>query len=202
MPRKKMPLATTFAEKKSKAFKVKQRKATSAFAAAKRAENRAKRLIERGMLLSAPSATPRRTRKASAVSFKVGKRKSTATPMKSVTKGCSTAGRELKTRKTSRAGKYLVTKCKTGASVGTSTKRKSTTTKRKSTTAKSAVPKIKVGAGTKPVNPLKAVAKVVKSVLGGGTKKRTATKKTTTAKKRVMSKASSSKLARIRRIVC
>lgn len=193
MPRKKAPLATTFAERKSKAFRVKQAKARSLVAKAARDANRAKRMISSGMLISAPSTTTktRRTKKAGAVSVKVRK--------SGVSRGCSTAGRELVTRKTSRAGKYLVTKCKTGKSATATT----TTRKRKSS-PKSAVTKVRVGAGkgTSIPNPLKAVSKVVKSILGGGTKKRSTTTKKTTTKKVSRSRSSSSKLARIKRIVC
>jgi hypothetical protein len=199
MPRKKANLATTFAEKKAKRFKAKMKKERALLVSAIRSENRAKRMISSGMLLPSPSATPRRTRKAGAVSVKVGKRKTT-TRKAGVTRGCSTAGRELVKKKTTRAGKYLVTKCKTGKSVTATTKRKTT----KSSAPKSAVKKVRVGAGkgASLPNPLKAVSKVVKSILGGGTKKRstTATKKRTTTKK--VSRAASSKIARIKRIVC
>lgn len=191
MPRKKAPLATTFAEKKAKAFRVKQAKARSLVAKAARDANRAKRMIGSGMLISAPSTTTttRRTKKAGAVSVKVRK--------SGVSRGCSTAGRELVTRKTSRAGRYLVTKCKTGKSATATT----TTRKRKSS-PKSAVKKVRVGAGASVPNPLKAVSKVVKSILGGGTKKRSTTTRKTTTKKVSRSRSSSSKLARIKRIVC
>jgi ribosomal protein S7 len=87
--------------------------------------------------------------------------------------------------------------CRTGARKVATTKRKTTTAKRKTST--------KSGGNI--------VSKVIKSIFGGGKKssasaiklpkvgvKKTATKKTTA--KRVVRKASSSKLARIKRIVC
>jgi hypothetical protein len=208
MPRKTIKLATTYAERSARRSRVKAAKARSAKVATMRAERRSKRLIAKGMLLMPPSAPKRRTKSAGAVAIKVGKRKTT-TRKTGVTKGCSTAGRELVKKRTSRAGRYLVTKCGTGKSTA---KRRTTTAKRKTTTKKSTAPKsaitkLKVGVSKgKSMNPLKAVAKTIKkvvsSVVGGGTKKRSATKSVATKKRVVRSSASKSKLARIKRIVC
>lgn len=177
-----------------------------------RANARAKRMISRGMLLPAAgmttsSTTTRRRRSASpkavSISVKTGGRTKTI----KVLPACSTAGRTLKKKGTgrkpanraaSRAGRVLATApCRTGARKVATTKRKTTTAKRKTTT--------KSGGNI--------VSRVIKSIFGGGKKssasaiklpkvgvKKTATKKTTA--KRVVRKASSSKLARIKRIVC
>ena len=177
-----------------------------------RAKARAKRMISRGMLLPAAgmttsSTTTRKRRSASpkavSISVKTGGRTKTI----KVLPACSTAGRTLKkkgtgrkpvSRAASRAGKTLATApCRTGARKVSTTKRKTTTAKRRTST--------KSGGNI--------VSKVIKSIFGGGKKssasaiklpkvgvKKTATKKTTA--KRVVRKASSSKLARIKRIVC
>ena len=177
-----------------------------------RANARAKRMISRGMLLPAAgmttsSTTTRRRRSASpkavSISVKTGGRTKTI----KVLPACSTAGRTLKkkgtgrkpvSRAASRAGKVLATApCRTGARKVSTTKRKTTTAKRKTTT--------KSGGNI--------VSKVIKSIFGGGKKssasaiklpkvgvKKAAPKKSTA--KRVVRKASSSKLARIKRIVC
>jgi len=177
-----------------------------------RANARAKRMISRGMLLPAAgmttsSTTTRKRRSASpkavSISVKTGGRTKTI----KVLPACSTAGRTLKKKGTgrkpanraaSRAGRVLATApCRTGARKVATTKRKTTTAKRKTTT--------KSGGNI--------ISKVIKSIFGGGKKssasaiklpkvgvKKTATKKTTA--KRVVRKASSSKLARIKRIVC
>ena len=177
-----------------------------------RANARAKRMISRGLLLPPAGGTtrttaPRKRRSASpkavSISVKTGGRTKTI----KVLPACSTAGRTLKKKGTgrkpanraaSRAGRVLATApCRTGARKVSTTKRKTTTAKRKTST--------KSGGNI--------VSKVIKSIFGGGKKssasaiklpkvgvKKTATKKTTA--KRVVRKASSSKLARIKRIVC
>ena len=177
-----------------------------------RAKARAKRMISKGMLLPPAGGTTRRTAprkrrsaspKAVSISVKSGGRTKTI----KVLPACSTAGRTLKKKGTgrkpvnraaSRAGKVLATApCRTGARKVATTKRKTTTAKRRTST--------KSGGNI--------VSKVIKSIFGGGKKssasaiklpkvgvKKTATKKTTA--KRVVRKASSSKLARIKRIVC
>jgi len=177
-----------------------------------RAKARAKRMISKGFLLPAAgmttsSTTTRKRRSASpkavSISVKTGGRTKTI----KVLPACSTAGRTLKkkgtgrkpvSRAASRAGRTLATApCRTGARKVSTTKRKTTTAKRKTTT--------KSGGNI--------VSRVIKSIFGGGKKssasaiklpkvgvKKTATKKTTA--KRVVRKASSSKLARIKRIVC
>jgi hypothetical protein len=177
-----------------------------------RANARAKRMISRGMLLPAPgmttsSTTTRKRRSASPKAVSISVKSGGRTKTIKVLPACSTAGRTLKKKGTgrkpanraaSRAGKVLATApCRTGARKVATTKRKTTTAKRKTTT--------KSGGNI--------VSKVLKSIFGGGKKssasaiklpkvgvKKTATKKTTA--KRVVRKASSSKLARIKRIVC
>ena len=188
MPRKTIKLATTYAERSSKRLKTKSRKATTALAKKLREGVRAKRRIAKGLLLPPPmsaSSTTRRKRSTKSVSVKLGKRR--------VTKGCSTAGKELKVQRTSRAGKYLVTICKTK-------KRKSTasaSTKKRSVakrTTKSAIPKVAVAktrktksSGNIVSNIVKGATKVVKSVLGGKSapKKRVAKKTTIGTKKQI-----------------
>lgn len=176
-----------------------------------RAKAKTKRMISRGLLLPAPSATTTTTRKrrtpsAKAVTIAVkagGRRKATI----SVLPSCSTAGRTLKkkgtgrkpvSRAASKAGRTLATApCRTGARKVSTTKRKTTTAKRRTSTKSSG----------------NIVSKVIKSIFGGGKKsaasaiklpkvgvKKAAPKKSTA--KRVVRKASSSKLARIKRIVC
>jgi hypothetical protein len=176
-----------------------------------RAKARAKRMISKGFLLPAAGMTTstktRKRRSASpkavSISVKTGGRTKTI----KVLPACSTAGRTLKKKGTgrkpanraaSRAGRVLATApCRTGARKVSTTKRKTTTAKRKTTT--------KSGGNI--------VSRVIKSIFGGGKKssasaiklpkvgvKKTAPKKSTA--KRVVRKASSSKLARIKRIVC
>jgi hypothetical protein len=178
-----------------------------------RAKAKTKRMISRGLLLPAPGMTTttktrkRRTPSAKAVTIAVkagGRKKATI----SVLPSCSTAGRTLKkkgtgrkpvSRAASKAGRTLATSpCRKGARKVSTTKRKTTATKRKTTTTKSS-------GGI--------VSKVIKSIFGGGKKstasaiklpkvgvKKAAPKKSTA--KRVVRKSSSSKLARIKRIVC
>ena len=177
-----------------------------------RANARAKRMISRGLLLPPAGGTtrttaPRKRRSASPKAVSISVKSGGRTKTIKVLPACSTAGRTLKKKGTgrkpanraaSRAGRVLATApCRTGARKVSTTKRKTTTAKRKTST--------KSGGNI--------VSKVIKSIFGGGKKssasaiklpkvgvKKTATKKTTA--KRVVRKASSSKLARIRRIVC
>ena len=177
-----------------------------------RANARAKRMISRGLLLPPAGGTtrttaPRKRRSASPKAVSISVKSGGRTKTIKVLPACSTAGRTLKKKGTgrkpanraaSRAGRVLATApCRTGARKVATTKRKTTTAKRKTST--------KSGGNI--------VSKVIKSIFGGGKKssasaiklpkvgvKKTATKKTTA--KRVVRKASSSKLARIRRIVC
>jgi hypothetical protein len=177
-----------------------------------RAKAKTKRMISRGLLLPAPGMTTttktrkRRTpsAKAATISVKVGGRKKATI---SVLPSCSKAGSTLKrkgtgrkpvSRAASKAGRTLATApCRTGARKVSTTKRKTTATKRRTTT--------KSGGNI--------VSKVIKTIFGGGKKstasaiklpkvgvKKAAPKKSTA--KRVVRKASSSKLARIKRIVC
>lgn len=186
-----------------------------------RDKNRAKRMISKGMLLPSPgmttrSTTPRKRRvaspKAVTISVKAGGRKSAII---SVLPSCSKAGSVLKRKGTgkkpankaaSRAGRVLATApCNKGtkrATASVAPKRKVTTAKRKTTTKSSG----------------NIVSKIIKAVLGGGKKsassaiklpkvgvKKAVTKKTTAKKttaKRVVRRASSGKLAQIKRIVC
>ena len=177
-----------------------------------RANARAKRMISRGLLLPPAGGTtrttaPRKRRSASPKAVSISVKSGGRTKTIKVLPACSTAGRTLKKKGTgrkpanraaSRAGKVLATApCRTGARKVATTKRKTTTAKRKTSTK----------SGGNIIN------KVIKSIFGGGKKssasaiklpkvgvKKTATKKTTA--KRVVRKASSSKLARIKRIVC
>lgn len=177
-----------------------------------RAKARAKRMISKGMLLPPAGGTtrttaPRKRRSASPKAVSISVKSGGRTKTIKVLPACSTAGRTLKKKGTgrkpanraaSRAGKTLATApCRTGARKVATTKRKTTTAKRKTST--------KSGGNI--------ISKVIKSIFGGGKKssasaiklpkvgvKKTATKKTTA--KRVVRKASSSKLARIKRIVC
>ena len=177
-----------------------------------RANARAKRMISKGLLLPPAGGTtrttaPRKRRSASPKAVSISVKSGGRTKTIKVLPACSTAGRTLKKKGTgrkpanraaSRAGRVLATApCRTGARKVSTTKRKTTTAKRKTST--------KSGGNI--------VSKVIKSIFGGGKKssasaiklpkvgvKKTATKKTTA--KRVVRKASSSKLARIKRIVC
>ena len=182
-----------------------------------RAKARAKRMISKGMLLPPAGGTtrttaPRKRRSASPKAVSISVKSGGRTKTIKVLPACSTAGRTLKKKGTgrkpanraaSRAGRTLATApCRTGARKVSTTKRKTTTAKRKTST--------KSGGNI--------ISKVIKSIFGGGKKssasaiklpkvgvKKTATKKTTAKKttaKRVVRKASSSKLARIKRIVC
>jgi hypothetical protein len=180
-----------------------------------RAKAKTKRMISRGLLLPAAGMTTttktrkRRTPsvKAATIAVKVGGRKKATI---SVLPSCSTAGRTLKKKGTGRkpvsraAGRTLSTPpCSTRGRKVSTTKRKTTTAKRKTTTRKS------TGGGL--------VSKVLKTIFGGGKKstasaiklpkvgvKKAAPKKSTakTTAKRVVRKSSTSKLARIKRIVC
>jgi DNA-binding protein HU-beta len=183
-----------------------------------RAKAKTKRMISRGLLLPAAGMTTttktrkRRTPsvKAATIAVKVGGRKKATI---SVLPSCSTAGRTLKkkgtgrkpvSRAASKAGRTLSTPpCSTRGRKVSTTKRKTTTAKRKTTTRKS------TGGGL--------VSKVLKTIFGGGKKstasaiklpkvgvKKAAPKKSTakTTAKRVVRKSSTSKLARIKRIVC
>ena len=176
-----------------------------------RAKAKTKRMISKGLLLPAPGMTTmtktRKRRSPSAksvtISVKAGGRKKTI----KVLPACSTAGRTLKKKGTgrkpvnraaSKAGRTLATApCRKGARKVSTTKRKTTATKRRTTTKSSG----------------NIVSKVIKSIFGGGKKssasaikmpkvgvKKAAPKKSTA--KRVVRKSSSSKLARIKRIVC
>lgn len=181
-----------------------------------RAKAKTKRMISRGLLLPAAGMTTttktrkRRTPSAKAVTIAVkagGRKKATI----SVLPSCSTAGRTLKkkgtgrkpvSRAASKAGRTLATApCRTGARKVSTTKRKTTTAKRKTST--------KSGGNI--------VSKVIKSIFGGGKKssasaiklpkvgvKKSAPKKSAakSTAKRVVRKSTSSKLARIKRIVC
>jgi len=181
-----------------------------------RAKAKTKRMISRGLLLPAAGMTTttktrkRRTPSAKAVTIAVkagGRKKATI----SVLPSCSTAGRTLKkkgtgrkpvSRAASKAGRTLATApCRTGARKVSTTKRKTTTAKRKTST--------KSGGNI--------VSKVIKSIFGGGKKsaasaiklpkvgvKKAAPKKSAakSTAKRVVRKSTSSKLARIKRIVC
>ena len=181
-----------------------------------RAKAKTKRMISRGLLLPAAGMTTttktrkRRTPSAKAVTIAVkagGRKKATI----SVLPSCSSAGRTLKkkgtgrkpvSRAASKAGRTLATApCRTGARKVSTTKRKTTTAKRKTST--------KSGGNI--------VSKVIKSIFGGGKKsaasaiklpkvgvKKAAPKKSAakSTAKRVVRKSTSSKLARIKRIVC
>ena len=170
-----------------------------------RAKAKTKRMISKGLLLPPAGMTirttaPRKRRsaspKAATIAVKVGGRKKTI----SVLPKCSTAGRNLKKKRSSAAGRTLATPpCRTGAR-----KVSTTTTKRKTTTAKRRT-STKSGGNI--------VSKVIKTIFGGGKKssasaikmpkvgvKKSAPKKSTA--KRVVRKSTSSKLARIKRIVC
>ena len=182
-----------------------------------RAKAKTKRMISKGLLLPPPSMTAttttrkRRTPSAKAVSISIkagGRKKATI----SVLPSCSTAGRTLKkkgtgrkpvSRAASKAGRTLATApCRKGArKVTATTKRKTTTAKRRTSTKSSG----------------NIVSKVIKSIFGGGKKtassaiklpkvgvKKAAPKKSAakSTAKRVVRKSSTSKLARIKRIVC
>jgi hypothetical protein len=181
-----------------------------------RAKAKTKRMISKGLLLPPPSMTTttttrkRRTPSAKAVSISIkagGRKKATI----SVLPQCSTAGSTLKkkgtgrkpvSRAASKAGRTLATApCRTGARKVSTTKRKTTTAKRRTSTKSSG----------------NIVSKVIKSIFGGGKKtaasaiklpkvgvKKAAPKKSAakSTAKRVVRKSSSSKLARIKRIVC
>ena len=181
-----------------------------------RAKAKTKRMISKGLLLPPPSITTttttrkRRTPSAKAVSISIkagGRKKATI----SVLPSCSTAGRTLKkkgtgrkpvSRAASKAGRTLATApCRTGSRKVSTTKRKTTTAKRRTSTKSSG----------------NIVSKVIKSIFGGGKKtaasaiklpkvgvKKAAPKKSAakSTAKRVVRKSSSSKLARIKRIVC
>ena len=181
-----------------------------------RAKAKTKRMISKGLLLPPPSMTTttttrkRRTpsEKAVSISIKAGGRKKATI---SVLPSCSTAGRTLKkkgtgrkpvSRAASKAGRTLATApCRTGARKVSTTKRKTTTAKRRTSTKSSG----------------NIVSKVIKSIFGGGKKtaasaiklpkvgvKKAAPKKSAakSTAKRVVRKSSTSKLARIKRIVC
>ena len=183
-----------------------------------RSRNRAKRMISKGLLLPAAGMTTtiktRKRRSPSAksvtISVKAGGRKKTI----SVLPACSTAGRTLKKKGTgrkpvnraaSKAGRTLATApCRKGARKVSTTTRKTTATKRKTTSTKRRTTTKSGG---------NIVSKVLKNIFGGGKKssssaiklpkvgvKKSAPKKSTA--KRVVRKSSSSKLARIKRIVC
>ena len=181
-----------------------------------RAKAKTKRMISKGLLLPPPSMTTttttrkRRTPSAKAVSISIkagGRKKATI----SVLPSCSTAGRTLKkkgtgrkpvSRAASKAGRTLATApCRTGSRKVSTTKRKTTTAKRRTSTKSSG----------------NIVSKVIKSIFGGGKKtassaiklpkvgvKKAAPKKSAakSTAKRVVRKSSTSKLARIKRIVC
>jgi hypothetical protein len=185
-------------------------------AKALKAEFLKNRRISKGLLLTAEAGKPvnkkrvvRKSTAKKAVSLVAApKTKSVAKRRKSsVTPACSTAGRKLKTIRSSAAGRKLSSpSCKPSASRST-TKRKSTTKRvvAKRSTSVVKAPILSVGGGAKKKSTKGGLLKTIAKNLGLTPSAKRSTAKRSTAKRSTGRKSSSSaasKLARVRKVVC